>query len=164
MMWYLMLMCLVHQWNSRFRTNQITTWLLIHYSIGVIFLYPRSPNNLPIWVISLVITRATRYLAFVVLPIVQSYFREPHAIGPSLSVSRKLDWNFQSFKSMAKFASHYECKTWLLLLPLYVIFIKIVSSKYFMMHFNATICCICGFLVNLASCATTNEMSQLCKL
>lgn len=121
-------------------------------------------QHLHIRVISLVTKCATKYLAFVVLLIVQSYFHEAHAIGPPLSISRKLDWDFQSFKSMAKFASHYECQTWFLLLPLYVILIKAMRYKYFMMRFNVAICCICGFLVNLVSCVTANEMSEVCKL
>jgi hypothetical protein len=158
MMWYLTLMCLVCWWNFGFHTNRITTWLLLHNSIKTTCPYPRSPNNLRIQVISLVATCVAIYSTFVVFPMVQSYLCEPHVIGPPLNTNRKLDQDFQSFKSMAKLASQYECETWFLLLPQYVILIEIVPYKYFMIHFNVVICCICKFLVNLVTCVTVNEM------
>lgn len=161
MMWYLTSMCLVCRWNYGFHTNWTIAWLSLHNSIEATCPYPKSSNNLLIQVISMVATCVEIYSTFVVLPMVQSYFCESHVTSLPLSMSKKLDWDFQSFKSIAKLASQHECKTWFLLLPQHVILIKIVPCKYFMMHFNVVICCIWNFLMNLATCATANEMSNL---
>ncbi len=62
-----------------FCTNQIVIWLLFHNLVKAICLYPKSPNNLCIQMISLIVACATIYSTFVVFPTLQSCFREPHA-------------------------------------------------------------------------------------
>jgi hypothetical protein len=62
-----------------FCTNQIVIWLLFHNLVKAICLYPKSPNNLCIQMISLIIACATIYSTFVVFPTLQSCSREPHA-------------------------------------------------------------------------------------
>jgi hypothetical protein len=62
-----------------FCTNQIVIWLSFHNLVKAICPYPKSPNNLCIQMISLIVACATIYSAFVVFPTLQSCFREPHA-------------------------------------------------------------------------------------